>query len=506
MMITPRSEADAADDTGSVLTMVVSWNIMRCLKLVLALQAVGSVKGTNECLKSTDSRCQAGAAAISFVGCGLADEDVDDLGSCFDAAGRGTITELRLSDTSMTNVGEGLLEGFGALRELRMENNLFSAIPSGLFQDVEALEFLSLQHNELESLPSGMFDGMSHLWSLDLGSNRLTSLPDGLFGTSSGLASLKSLYLNDNALSAVTAECFGGLEAVSTLNLSSNTLSFLPSGFLATLTALIVLTLDSNVLSALPSDIFDGLDKLQILYLNDNALGTLSAGLLADLRSLTSLDLTGNDDLQCVPSIAGTKLSEATLLVPEGVGEMCACPGEGVDASCLDCEPGVDGYTCTAITPQPTSAPTPQPTPAPWNPGEDCLPVAEACQEDPECMECHTVTDQEGWNSCTASINSDEGCVAFGQHLCCLDEQSAGDCSTNDRAQAYVSCITEAAGLQCSPWSCVGETNTSGTGTLTVATDSNNAAASCESLTGWNNFVRAAMIVVGFIVTTMGAK
>lgn len=32
--------------------------------------------------------------ASSFVGCGLADEDMDDLGSCFDAAGRGTITEL----------------------------------------------------------------------------------------------------------------------------------------------------------------------------------------------------------------------------------------------------------------------------------------------------------------------------------------------------------------------------------------------------------------------------
>lgn len=143
---------------------------------------------------------------------------------------------------------------------------------------------------------------------------------------------------------------------------------------------------------------------------------------------------------------------------------------------------------------------------APWNPVEGCLPFAEACQADPECMVCHTVTDREGWNSCTASINSDDGCAAFGQHFCCLDEQSVGDCSTNDRAQAYFSCISEAAGLQCSPWSCVGEANTSGTGTPTVETDSNNAAASCESLTGWNNFVGAAMIVVGFIVTTMGAK
>lgn len=135
---------------------------------------------------------------------------------------------------------------------------------------------------------------------------------------------------------------------------------------------------------------------------------------------------------------------------------------------------------------------------------------AEACQEDPECMECHTITDQESWNSCTASIDVNDGCAAFGQHFCCLDEQSTSDCSTNDRVQAYVSCISEAAGLQCSAWSCVREANASGTGASTVETDSetdsNNAAALRESLTGLNNFVGAAMTVVGFILTIVGAK
>lgn len=130
---------------------------------------------------------------------------------------------------------------------------------------------------------------------------------------------------------------------------------------------------------------------------------------------------------------------------------------------------------------------------------------AEECQEDPECVDCHTITDQESWNSCTASINSDDGCAAFGQHFCCLDEQSTSDCSTNDRVQAYFSCISEAAGQQCSPWSCVGDANPSGTGTSTVEADSNNAAACRESLTDLNNFVGAAMTIAGLIWTIMGA-
>ena len=156
------------------------------------------------------------------------------------------------------------------ITNLNLSNQSITALKAGDFDGLSALRTLSLTNNTLSSLPADIFSGLSALIQLQLDSNTLSSLSDGLF---SGLSSLSRLDLSNNSLGSLSANTFSGLSALTGLDLGNNQLNSLPANIFSGLSSLNRLSLSSNQLSSLPDGLFSGLSSLNLLYLGDNTVG-----------------------------------------------------------------------------------------------------------------------------------------------------------------------------------------------------------------------------------------
>ena len=156
------------------------------------------------------------------------------------------------------------------ITNLNLSNLSITALKSGDFDGLSALRSLSLSKNTLSSLLADIFSGLSALSSLDLGSNELSSLPDEVF---SGLSAMSRLNLSYNSLESLSANTFSEMSALTGLDLGNNQLSSLPADIFSGLSSLNWLSLSSNQLSSLPDGLFGGLSSLNSLYLSDNTVG-----------------------------------------------------------------------------------------------------------------------------------------------------------------------------------------------------------------------------------------
>ena len=156
------------------------------------------------------------------------------------------------------------------ITNLNLSNQSITALKAGDFDGLSALRSLSLAKNTLSTLPADIFSDLSSLNSLDLGSNELSSLPDGVF---SDLSSMRRLNLSHNSLDSLSANTFSGLSSLTGLDLGNNQLSSLPTAIFSGLSSLNWLSLSSNQLSNLPDGLFSGLSSLNSLYLSDNTVG-----------------------------------------------------------------------------------------------------------------------------------------------------------------------------------------------------------------------------------------
>ena len=156
------------------------------------------------------------------------------------------------------------------ITNLNLSNLSITALKAGDFDGLSALRSLSLAKNTLSSLPADIFSGLSAMSSLDLGSNELSSLPDGVFAE---LSSMSRLNLSYNSLDSLSANTFSEMSALTGLDLGNNQLSSLPADIFSGLSSLNWLSLSSNQLSSLPDGLFSGLSSLNSLYLSDNTVG-----------------------------------------------------------------------------------------------------------------------------------------------------------------------------------------------------------------------------------------
>ena len=156
------------------------------------------------------------------------------------------------------------------ITNLNLSNQSITALKTGDFDGLSALRSLSLAKNTLSSLPADIFSGLSAMSSLDLGSNELSSLPNEVF---SGLSAMSRLNLSYNSLESLSANTFSETSALTGLDLGNNKLSSLPADIFSGLSSLNWLSLSSNQLSSLPDGLFSGLSSLNSLYLGDNTVG-----------------------------------------------------------------------------------------------------------------------------------------------------------------------------------------------------------------------------------------
>ncbi len=156
------------------------------------------------------------------------------------------------------------------ITNLNLSDQSITALKSGDFDGLSALRSLSLAKNTLSGLPADIFSGVSAMSSLDLGSNELNSLPNEVF---SGLSAMSRLNLSYNSLDNLSANTFSEMSSLTGLDLGNNELSNLPADIFSGLSSLNWLSLSSNQLSSLPNGLFFGLSSLNSLYLGDNTVG-----------------------------------------------------------------------------------------------------------------------------------------------------------------------------------------------------------------------------------------
>ena len=156
------------------------------------------------------------------------------------------------------------------ITNLNLSDQSITALKTGDFDGLSALRSLSLSKNTLSSLPADIFSGLSAMSSLDLGSNELSSLPEGVFAELSAMSRLNLAY---NSLDSLSANTFSEMPSLTGLDLGNNQLSSLSADIFSGISSLNWLSLSSNQLSSLPDGLFSGLSSLNSLYLGDNTVG-----------------------------------------------------------------------------------------------------------------------------------------------------------------------------------------------------------------------------------------
>ena len=206
------------------------------------------------------------------------------------------------------------------ITNLNLSDQSITALKAGDFDGLSALRSLSLAKNTLSSLPADIFSGLSSMSILDLGSNQLSSLPTGVF---SGLSSMNRLNLSYNSLESLSANTFSGLSSLTGLDLGNNQLSSLPAEIFSGLSFMNWLSLSSNQLSSLPAGLFSGLSSLNSLYLGDNTVGlsiTVSLEKVGgnQFKATTATGAPFNIALPITVTNGSTDGGETTLTIPTG--------------------------------------------------------------------------------------------------------------------------------------------------------------------------------------------
>ncbi|CAM9719729.1 unnamed protein product [Ascophyllum nodosum] len=115
-----------------------------------------------------------------------------------------------------------------------------------------------------------------------------------------GRSKIRYLFMTGNELTFLPVDIFSGTN-IEELWLSSNQLKSLPAGLFESGVP-VDLYIDNNQLKTLPEDIFLGTSSMFILSIRNNNLLALPEGIFSGLTSLFGLRLSGNPDLECIPT------------------------------------------------------------------------------------------------------------------------------------------------------------------------------------------------------------
>ena len=183
-------------------------------------------------------------------------------------------------DVSTNNLHEGAWYGIsienGHVTGLDLNNNssVTGIIPASI-KDLTYLKSLSIYgggyYKDLSTTDLSVLSELENLEYLDL---RYSKIKGDIPASWNKLKKLKTLYLNNNALTALP-EDFGGMESLVTVNLSSNQIKTIPVST-GNLSKLVTLNLSYNQIEVLIKDLEKN-TALQTLNISSNKLSTIEA-------------------------------------------------------------------------------------------------------------------------------------------------------------------------------------------------------------------------------------
>ena len=202
-----------------------------------------------------------------------------------------TVTSLDLSNNSIKEIPEGLLDGKTALESFYIESNYVKDIPAGLFKDATNLNWITFSGNELTSIEKDDFAGLSNLTILDLTSNEIGSIEAGAFND---LVKTEQLGLGTNNLSSLPEDLLTPMaNTLYMISLYENNFTQIPKT-VEKATALEDLSVFNNKLTSVDNIDFSKLPELKTLNLKSNDITELPSGMLAKNANLQSVDFFDN--------------------------------------------------------------------------------------------------------------------------------------------------------------------------------------------------------------------
>eukprot|EP00903_Cladosiphon_okamuranus_P020532 g18846.t1 len=182
--------------------------------------------GTSPCFDPADSSVSvimedvgSGGIRIDFHKCDLSDDDLDDVAALIDEVGRASITQLWITQGTITALPEGYFQGLVNLSFLSVAGNALPTLPVGIFDEISQLKELFINDNVFTTLPVGLFDKLSELEALNLSGNELGTIEAGTFDT---LTNLDFLYLYGMSLETLPFGLFAELKGLQLMTINGN--------------------------------------------------------------------------------------------------------------------------------------------------------------------------------------------------------------------------------------------------------------------------------------------
>jgi len=186
-----------------------------------------------------------------------------------------SVTDLDLSNSSLTSILSSSFESFVRLETLSVRWNRLAVVVPGAFRG-SVLRRLDLSGNRLAAVRPRTFGGVeATLMELDLASNMIVSIDDAFVG----LAALSRLDLRHNLLASLTFRSLRGLTSLRHLRLDGNLVAEVGELSLSQLSRLTNLALRGNPLSALARLNFPDDVSLSYLDLSECSLTSVPHGI-----------------------------------------------------------------------------------------------------------------------------------------------------------------------------------------------------------------------------------
>ncbi|XP_078603434.1 uncharacterized protein LOC144877395 [Branchiostoma floridae x Branchiostoma japonicum] len=229
-----------------------------------------------------------------------------------------TITSLKLSHNSITNLRRNGFSLYSKLKELNLSNNKISKVHK-MALTLSYLQKLHLSNNKITYIQPGTFSCLPRLQDLYLNGNKITNIDPGTFsclpGIFSCLSNLRSLNLSNNKITKIPLGTFRNLTTLSCLSLNFNNLTTVLPGTFTNLKYLRSLSLHNNQITDIKTGTFSDLPRLRFYELSSNQICDIQPGAFSRLPTFIDIRLEQNHLTSILPGTFSnlTKLKEVRL-------------------------------------------------------------------------------------------------------------------------------------------------------------------------------------------------
>ena len=203
---------------------------------------------------------------------------------------KSAIESLKITDTSLIELNETVLEGFDNLTDLELSNCDIYMFADNVFEHLINLKVLNLSNNAIFSIEDSLFRTNNQLKTVIFKNNKLNSINKVAFAN---LKCLEILDFSFNTFEMISENCLDSVSLKKFYLRCNEIFSIAPNAFnlLPNLTHVV---LENNKITYLEEQVFYPTKNLRYLNLSNNVIREINGSFCWRLTKLQSIHLEGN--------------------------------------------------------------------------------------------------------------------------------------------------------------------------------------------------------------------